>query len=148
MIKKVSWALYDGKSLENIVSQISSWVDELENLFPSEAVRQKLVEIEIEEVDDESSLKTLKDAASGIDPALEDAVGRKVNAIEGRNYARDVKTEDLARFQVGNVFSDAVLQREILVKDQTNNSVEAVEAKNQSRVQIGNIYGDKGIWGD
>ncbi|KAH7112772.1 haddock calculated model of congo Red bound To the Het-S amyloid, partial [Dactylonectria estremocensis] len=72
----------------------------------------------------------------------------KVNAIEGRNSARDVKMEDLAKFQVGNVFSEGVLQREILVKDQTNNAVEAVSAKNQSRVQIGNVYGSKGIWGD
>ncbi|KAH7176235.1 Het-s 218-289-domain-containing protein [Dactylonectria macrodidyma] len=146
--RKAAWALYDGKSLEKIVEQISSWVDELEKLFPVEAAHQNLVEMEIEEVDDELSLRTLKGAARGIDPALEDAVGRKVDAIEAKNNAGSVKTEDLARFQLGNVFSEGALRREILVKDQTNNSVETVSAKNESRVQIGNIYGGKGIWDD
>ncbi|SCO75793.1 probable Heterokaryon incompatibility protein S [Fusarium oxysporum] len=146
IVKKAAWALYDGKSLEKIVDQITSWVDELEKLFPVETVHQKLIEIEIEEVNDELSLKTLKDAARGIDPALENAVGHKVDAIEGTNSAKNVETEGLARFQLGNVFSDGALQHEILVKDWTNNSVETVSAKNESRVQIGNVYGGKRIW--
>ncbi|KAL5600734.1 hypothetical protein FOVSG1_006764 [Fusarium oxysporum f. sp. vasinfectum] len=148
IVKKAAWALYDGKSLEKLVDQISSWVDELEKLFPFEAVHQMLVEIEIEEVNDELSLKTLKDAARGIDPALEDAVGHKVDAIEVMNSAKNVETEDLARFQLGNVFSKGALQHEILVKDRTNNSVGMVSAKNESRVQVGNVYGSKGIWDD
>ena len=140
--------MYDGRSLKKIVDQISNWINELEQLFPVEAAHQKLVEIEIEEVNDELSLKTLKDAAHGIDSALEDAVGRKVDVIEGKNYAGDVKMDDRARFQVGNIFSEGVLQGGVLVKDQTNNSVQTVSAKNESRVQIGNVYGGKGIWDD
>ncbi|EXA28450.1 hypothetical protein FOVG_19946 [Fusarium oxysporum f. sp. pisi HDV247] len=146
IVKKAAWALYDGKSLEKIVDQITSWVDELEKLFPVETVHQKLVEIEIEEVGDELSLKTLQDAARGIDPTLEDAVRYKVDAIEGMNSAGNVKTEDLARFQLGNVYSEGALQREILIKDRTNNLVETVSAKDQSQVQIGTVYGGKGIW--
>ncbi|KAM0444396.1 hypothetical protein ACHAO4_010197 [Trichoderma viride] len=148
IVKKVAWALYDGKSLENIVDRISTWVDELENLFPVKAAHQKFVEIEIEEVDDELSLKALKDAAHGIDPALEEAVKRKVAAIEGKNSAKNVTMEDKAKFHVGNVFSERVLQHKILVKDQTQNSVEMVSAKNESRMQIGNVYGGKGILDD
>ncbi|EHK23053.1 uncharacterized protein TRIVIDRAFT_28501 [Trichoderma virens Gv29-8] len=146
IVKKAAWALYDGKSLNKIIDQISSWVDELEKLFPVEATHQKLVEMEIDEVNDELSLKTLNDAARGIDPALEDAVESKVDAIEGKNSARNVTTEDKVRFHVGNVVSEGVLQHEILTNDQTINSVETVSAKNESRVQIGNVYGGKGVW--
>lgn len=146
---KTAWALYNGKSLEKIVDQIPYWVDELEKLFPIEVAHQKLAEIEIEEVDDELGLRTLKDAAArAIDSILEVAMGRKVDAIEGKNSAGNVKTEDRARFQAGNIFSEGALQRKILVKDQTNNSAETVSAKNESRVQIGNVYGGKGIWDD
>ncbi|QYS97666.1 hypothetical protein H0G86_004888 [Trichoderma simmonsii] len=148
IVKKAAWALYDKKSLENIVSQISSWVDELEKLFPIETTLQKAVEVEIAEVNDEPSLKTLKDAARDIDPALEHAVERKVDFIEGKNSVMEIMMEDRARFHVGNVFSEGVLQHEILVKHQTNNSVKTISAKNETRVQVGNVYGGKGIWDD
>ncbi|KAL6789028.1 prion-inhibition and propagation domain-containing protein [Trichoderma sp. SZMC 28012] len=148
IVKKATWALYDKKSLENIVSQISSWVEELEKLFPIETTLQKSVEVEIAEVNDEPSLKTLKDAARDIDPALEHAVERKVDFIEGKNSVTEIMMEDRARFHVGNVFSEGVLQHEILVKHQTNNSVKTISAKNETRVQVGNVYGGKGIWDD
>ncbi|KAL6815371.1 prion-inhibition and propagation domain-containing protein [Trichoderma sp. SZMC 28013] len=147
-VKKAAWALYDKKSLENIINQISTWVDELEKLYPIEVTCQKSIEIEIEEVNDELSLKTLKDAARDIDPALELAVERKVDSIEAKNSAGSITMEDRAKFHVGNIFSEGVLQREILVKDQTNNSVEIISAKNETRIQIGNVYGGKGIWDD
>lgn len=146
VVKKAAWALYDKKSLENIVNQISSWVDELEKLFPIEATYQKYIEIKIEQVNDELSLKALKDAARGIDPALERAVERKVDSIEGKNSARDITMGDKARFHLGNVYSEETLQHEILVKDQTINSIGTISAKNETRIQIGNVYGGKGIW--
>lgn len=110
--------------------------------------QQKFIENEIKEVNDELSLKTLKDAARDIDPALERAAGQKVDSIEGKNSARDITMEDKARFHVGNVFSEGVLQHEILVKDQASNSIETVSAKNETRIQVGNVYGGKGIWDD
>ncbi|KAL7904814.1 prion-inhibition and propagation domain-containing protein [Trichoderma velutinum] len=148
IVKKAAWALYDKKSLENLVNQISSWVDELEKLFPIEATYQKSIEIEIEEVNDELSLKALKDVARDIDPALEQAVERKVDSIEAINSARNITMEDKARFQVGNVFSEGALQYEILAKDQTNNFIDTISVKNETRIQVGNIYGGKGIWDD
>ncbi|KKP05678.1 hypothetical protein THAR02_02232 [Trichoderma harzianum] len=148
IVKKAACALYDRKSLESIVDRVASWVDELERLFPIELTQQKFIENEIKEVNDELSLKTLKDAAGDIDPALERAVEHKVDSIEGKNSARDITMEDKARFHVGNVFSEGVLQHEILVKDQASNSIETISAKNETQIQIGNVYGGKGIWDD
>ncbi|KAL6901589.1 prion-inhibition and propagation domain-containing protein [Trichoderma evansii] len=147
IIKKTAWALYDGKSFENIVNQILSWIDELEKLFPIQTTTfQRLAETEIEEVNDEPSLKTLKDAADGVDPALEQALERKVASIEVNNSVRNVTMEDGARFHVGNVFSETVLQRKMLIKDRTNNSIEQVSAKNDARIRVGNVYGGPGFY--
>ncbi|GFP57396.1 hypothetical protein ACSS6W_010312 [Trichoderma asperelloides] len=147
ILKKSAWALYDGKSLESIINQVLSWIDELEKLFPNEKTTyQKVVEIEIEEVNDELGLKTLKDAARDIDPDLEQALERKVASIEGNNSVKNITLEDGARSHIGNSFSAAVLQHEILVNDRTNNSVDTISAKNESRIQVGTVYGGKGIW--
>ncbi|KAL8412388.1 hypothetical protein RB596_001565 [Gaeumannomyces avenae] len=88
----------------------------------------------------------LEDAARGIDAALSDAAAQKIAAIAGRNSAKNVNTEESAAVQVGNVFTETVLHREIRVGDQTINAVETVFAKGQSGVLIGNTYGGRGFW--
>jgi hypothetical protein len=137
---------YDGKNLEKMVDQISGFVDELDKVFPVEGVCHKLAAIEIEEVEDKASLITLTEAARGIDASLFVAAAQKIDAIAGRNSARDIETADSARVQLGNVFTEAALDRAILVKDQTTNSVERAVAKGESGIQIGNTYGGKGLW--
>ncbi|KAM7183171.1 Het-s 218-289 domain containing protein, partial [Rhypophila sp. PSN 637] len=154
LAKKTAWALYDGKSLEKIVDQVAGFVDDLEKAFPIEAVCHKLAEIEIEEVEDEASLTILKDAAGGIDAAMSDgidaamsdAAAQKIDVIMGRNSAKDIRTVERARVQLGNVVTEAALHSEIRISDQTTNSVETVVGKGESRVLIGNEYGGKGFW--
>lgn len=146
LVRKTAWALYDGKALEKVVDQVASLVDDLEKVFPVEAVCRKLAEIEIEKVKDEASLTMLENAARGIDTALSDAAVQKIDAIAGRNSAKNINTEDSARVQVGSVFTEATLHREIRVNDQTINSVETVFARGESGVQIGNTYGGRGLW--
>ncbi|RYP53535.1 hypothetical protein DL768_001490 [Monosporascus sp. mg162] len=141
LVKKAAWALYDGKSLEKIIDQVASFVDELEKAFPVEAVCYELAETEVKEVEDEASLTMLKDAARGIDAALSDAAAQKIDAIAGRNAAKDIRIEDRARVHLGNVFTEVALHREILIRDQTTNSVETVVAKGEAGIQIGNTYG-------
>jgi hypothetical protein len=141
LVKKTAWALYDGKSFEQMVDQITSFIDDLEKLFPAEVACRRLAEIEIVEVEDEQSLAALKDATDGTDKALLDAVVRKVEMIAGRNYAQNIKTDENADVQVGNQYSEAVLVRGLVVTDQTSNSVETVDARGTSRVQIGSQFG-------
>ena len=102
--------------------------------------------MEIVEVEDEASLTVLQDAVRGIDSALSDAAAQKIDAIAGRNSAKNINTDDSARVQVGSVLTEAALHREIRVNDQTINEAETVFAKGESGVQIGNIYGGRGLW--
>jgi len=145
--KKIAWALYDKKNLEETIQKITELVDELEAVFPAEAVAcRKLVEVEIEEVEDEASLTVLKDAAVGVDAALSDAAANKVHAMVGRNLVKDIRTEDRAMVRIGNVFTETALHREVLIREQTINAVGTVVATGESGIQIGNTYGGNGFW--
>jgi hypothetical protein len=146
--KKTAWALYDGRNFERMVDKITNFVDDLEKLFPVEAACRRLAEPEIEEVEGEESLTALRDAADGVDRVLSDATVQKSETITGRNYAKDVKTEDRARVQVGHQFSETVLVRGIVLTDRITNSVETVAAKGESRIQIGNRFGGRGVLDD
>ncbi|KAG9498404.1 hypothetical protein J7337_009209 [Fusarium musae] len=59
LVEKATWALYDGKNFDRLVEKIRGFVNDLEKLFPVDTTRRKLVELEIEEVDDETSLMAL-----------------------------------------------------------------------------------------
>ncbi|KAG7405104.1 Heterokaryon incompatibility protein S [Fusarium oxysporum f. sp. rapae] len=43
LLRKVIWTLYDGKNFENLVKQITGFVNKLENLFSMQTTRQRLV---------------------------------------------------------------------------------------------------------
>ncbi|KAH6865355.1 heterokaryon incompatibility protein s, partial [Thelonectria olida] len=147
LAKKAAWALYDGKHLDNFVNQIAASLDELETVLPVGAARKKSVKIEIEELEDEPRLKMLKEAAHEVDELLEEEIGHKINTIEGRNWAGDLKTDGEARVQLGNIHYEGALRGGIAIQDYTTNSVDSLISKGRSGVHIGNTYGGRGIWG-
>lgn len=109
LIKKTTWALYDGKQFEKLVGQILELVDELEKVLPVEEACRKLAGIEVEQVADEQSLPTLKAAAKSLDQVLLDAVMDKIAKTNGNggNFVRDAATSDSADVQVGDQYSEA-----------------------------------------
>lgn len=146
LVKKMVWVLYDGKSFEKIVDQVVGFVDELEKVFFIEVVCYKLVENEIEEVEDEVSLIIFKDVVGGIDVVMFDVVVQKIDVIVGRNFVKDIRIEKCVRVQFGNVVIVVVLYGEICISDQIINLVEMVVGKGEFKVFIGNEYGGKGFW--
>ncbi|KAM6516650.1 hypothetical protein FALCPG4_014828 [Fusarium falciforme] len=144
LLAKAAWALYDGKNFDRLVEQITGFVDDLEKLFPVDTTRRKLVELEIEEVDDEPSLMALQDAAAGTDSVLSEAVTEKIEGIAGRNYAKDINSEGMARVRVGNEWSETAFARGTGIADRTANLADSVAAKGTSTVHIGNQYGGRG----
>lgn len=141
LVKKTTWALYDGKQLEKLVSQITTLVDDLEKLFPVEAICRRLAEVEIEEIEDEPSLAALQEAARGVDDVLLGAVDQKLNEIAGRNSARDIRAEERADVQVGHRYTNAVLAQGIVVTDRAINSAGNIAASGDSNVHIGSRFG-------
>ncbi|GKT43130.1 heterokaryon incompatibility protein s [Colletotrichum spaethianum] len=94
VLKKTTWALYDGKQLGKLMTQITAPVDDLEKLFPLDATRRRLAEMEIEDIDDESSRAALQESAKDTDEVLLEAVDRKINMIAGSNSVGAIRTKD------------------------------------------------------
>ncbi|KAI1181597.1 heterokaryon incompatibility protein s [Nemania serpens] len=145
--KKAAWALYDGKNFEKLVNEITAFVDALEKLFPgNEGVWHTLVEMEIEEVNDEPSLEALQSAAADTDSILAYVVTEKLEKIGGRNYVKEILSDEGARVWVGNEWADAVLSRSLGPLSQASNEVDSVTAKGSSAVHIRNSYGRRSIF--
>ncbi|CAI4214559.1 unnamed protein product [Parascedosporium putredinis] len=130
--KKATWALYDGKSLEKVISQMTEFISELEAVYPIDASCQRLAEMEIEEVEEEASLRALEDAAREVDGVLAAATQHKISAIVGTNSAKDVKTEGSARVHIGTGRGGKIISGRI------DNSAEMILSTGTSAVQVGN----------
>ncbi|KAI1330560.1 heterokaryon incompatibility protein s [Xylariaceae sp. FL0255] len=148
IFRKAAWALHDRNSFNHLVTGIKDLISDLEGLFPaSESVRQELVEIEIEEIGDEPSLSTLQDAATGMDDVLATTAGKKVKALQGRNYAKNIASESNAHVRVGDEVSEAALASHLISSlGHTTNEADSVMAKGNSAVDIGNSYGGRSIF--
>ena len=146
LAKKAAWALYDGKNLDRLVEQLTGFVDDLEKIYPVQAAR-RLVELEIEEIDDASDLVAVSHAAAGIDTVMAEVAAEKAEGIEVKNHAGNVVTREEARVRVGNEMDERVFGRGGIA-DQTTNTADSVDAQGKSRVQIGNKYGGRGIFDD
>ncbi|KAK8036217.1 hypothetical protein PG993_008831 [Apiospora rasikravindrae] len=133
-----------------MIEQITGFVDDLEAIWPAEAPRrERLVQIEIEEVNDEEALETVQDAAAGLDSVLGEAAGRKAAVIAERNLTGQVGTQDQARVRIGNEFANNFSGSGLAgFADQTSNSADTVDARGVSRVHIGTSYGGRGIFDD
>ncbi|KAF6810604.1 small s protein [Colletotrichum plurivorum] len=145
LVKRTSWALYDARNLERLVGQISSFVEELEELFPAEATTRRLADIDIQGIEDEESLQALRAAAEHIDSVLRNAVVRKMNAIAGRTSVRDIKVGNHATVHVGNYFSENLLFAGLAHAGSVTISVETIMAGGESRTHVGNNFGGRGI---
>lgn len=146
LVKKAKWALYDGKHFDKLVEEITDFVDNLEKICPVEVARRRLAQLEIEEIDDEPSLEAISGAAEQVDPVLAKAAEKKLGEIAGKNWAGKTSTEGRARVQVGHQYTENALRYGTGIVDQTSNSVDAVDAKGDSAVHIGNSYGGRGIF--
>jgi hypothetical protein len=146
LLNKAVWALYDNRNFDKLVEQVTGFVDDLEKLFPVDTTCRRLVELEIEEVYDEPSLLALQGAATGTDGVLSEAVSKRIEGIAVRIYAKDIKSEDMAKVRVGNEWSEGVLTRGTAIADQTASRVDFVAARGQSAVHIGHQYGGRGIF--
>ncbi|KAJ8126489.1 hypothetical protein O1611_g7148 [Lasiodiplodia mahajangana] len=149
-LKKVAWALYDGKNFDKLVGELTGFVDDLEKLFPVEVTARAMVELEIEEIkEDEPSLRALQNAAADTDSVLSEVVAERLKLCGEQNYAKNIQTEEKARVRVGNEWTEAALSsRSVGPLSLTRNGADSVAAKSSSAVHIGNSYGGRGVFDD
>ncbi|KAK7995065.1 hypothetical protein PG990_013838 [Apiospora arundinis] len=132
-----------------MIEQIAGFVDDLEAIWPVEAPRRQLVQVEIEEINDEPALEAIQDAATCVDSVLAEAAKSKVAVIAGKNYAGRVGAHEQARIRIGNEYAFAKNSSGLVgFADQTSNTADTLDARGLSRVHIGTSYGGRGIFDD
>ncbi|KAI0387783.1 prion-inhibition and propagation-domain-containing protein [Hypomontagnella monticulosa] len=144
--KKITWALYDASEFDKYIGHLTGFVDDLEKLFPIKDNYYKLVEIEIEDVNDEPSLTLLQHTAAETDQVLADAAIKKLEGCRVRNSAKSTHLEEQARMRVGNEWSEAAPAQCLSSVDWAVNEVEVVVAKGTSVFHVGNSYGGRSVF--
>lgn len=119
IVKKTTWALYEKKRLDTLISDVSGFVNQLVELFPSIQDNQKLLcNTEVSAVGDTRDLAMLKEVASSNDPYLEAPVTKemesrghvftdwkadgksKIRARDDNAFGVEIKSHHYSRFSV------------------------------------------------
>ncbi|KAH6686354.1 prion-inhibition and propagation-domain-containing protein [Plectosphaerella plurivora] len=142
VLKRMRWALYEGKAFDATLSQIRSLVDDLEAIFPVEAACRQLAETEVEELtNDPASFAALHDSAADIDPLVHNFTERKLSLIHGINRAKLIESKGNSDVHVGQSYLGKALTGGFNFEDRTTNEVEKIRAGDDSKVQVGNRFG-------
>ncbi|EKJ74396.1 HETS [Fusarium pseudograminearum CS3096] len=145
LTKKAYWAIYDKNKMGRLIDDIFDFINDLEKVFPATPqATSRLVEMDIEEVNDQQGLKMIQGAAKDLDPILADTTESKLQEITGQNTAGYISGK--GRTNIGHTFvNDSFVQSKGFC-DNTFNHVDEINLDETARVNIGNTYGGKGFW--
>jgi hypothetical protein len=96
-LKKTAWCLYGNKKFGELTQAIAGLINDLEYLFPLEDTHQRLVILELEDVNDGPSLQALEAAAISVDELLMRVAGTKAKQISGEDYVKHAETLPLTK---------------------------------------------------
>ena len=143
--KKISWALYKQKYFTRLIDDIQELLDGLEKIFPVQETYKRLVEDEVGEVQNETSLRMLSEASLETDELLRAAAIEKLKRIESSNSIEKAKVSESAKVKVGNEFVSQAVPGGTS-GGTTTNKIRDLEAIGQSRVHVGDSHGSKGFF--
>ena len=142
--KKISWALYKQKYFTRLIDDIQELLDGLEKIFPVQETYKRLVEDEVGEVQNETSLRMLSEASLETDELLRAAAIEKLKRIESSNSIEKAKVSESAKVKVGNEYVSQAMPGGTS-GGTTTNKIGDLEAIGQSRVHVGDSHGSKGF---
>ena len=135
-LKLASWALYHRSTLKDLLEQIVSLIDEIEQLFPAPQAQTTLVQEEVAEIGDKQSLKLIENAATGVDSLLQKSVKEVIAGhqysnigIKGQAHTEDAYSSDWSRGAIG-----------------APHKYDGVEVEKGGKALVGNKYGRKDFW--
>ena len=123
-----------------MIDDIQDLLGGLENIFSGQEAYRRLVEADVEEVEEETSIRVLSDASAETDAMLRAAAIQKLEGIVSNDNVEKVKVSDAAMVKVGNEYiSQTILSgRERIA---TTNKVGDLEAKENSKTHVGDSFG-------
>jgi hypothetical protein len=137
-LKTASWALYHRSELKELISNITSLINDVEKLFPAPQIQLTLVKQEAAEIYTHQALELVETAAQDVDPMLR-AAARE--ALTGHQYL-GVMVKGKA--QTGDAFSSDWKGGAVGARHTYN----GVEVDRDGKALIGNKYGGKDFWDD
>ncbi|KFY93176.1 hypothetical protein V500_03861 [Pseudogymnoascus sp. VKM F-4518 (FW-2643)] len=99
--KLTSWALYHRTELKELLKDIVSLIDSIENLFPAPEAQMTLVRQEAAALGDKESLELIKNKAKGIDGLLQTAIQE---LLTGHQYLNVVEVGQGGKALIGNKY--------------------------------------------
>jgi ElaB/YqjD/DUF883 family membrane-anchored ribosome-binding protein len=138
ILKTASWALYHRSELKELISDITSLIDNLENLFPASQTQLALVKQETAEIHSQQALELVETAAQGVDDVLR-AAAREV--LTGHQY---LNVTIKGKAQTGDVFSSDWKGGAVGAR----HTYDGVEVDRDGKALIGNKYGGNDFWDD
>jgi hypothetical protein len=140
LLKKTSWALYHNSEFSKLIEDITTLIDNLENLFPAPASQLELVKQEAAEMKDKQKLQLVENAADGVDELLH-AVAKE--ARTGHQYL-NVVVVGQAKALNGDVFGSDWKGKAM----GTSHTYDGVRVEGNAKVLNGNKYGGKDFFDD
>ncbi|KAH7122035.1 prion-inhibition and propagation-domain-containing protein [Dactylonectria estremocensis] len=147
LLRKMSWTLHDAAELDKLIGGIVSLIESLEFLVkPLQGLSVKqLATTEVAEFQDDASLGILDEAADNVDPVLQACSRAAISASRVGHTYNNLRFQDNARGLAGDSFLSDWRGARPLGSSQVYGDA---EARGESRMQLGNTYGGKGIFDD
>lgn len=136
VMRTTGWVLYHRSQLKDLVSNITTIIDNMEKLFPAPETQQALVKQDIEQIRDRWALELVEEATQGVDGRLQ-AASRE--ALTAHRYS-NVRVEGKA--QLGDYFANDWKGEAVGAEL----SFDGVQVKAGGKALMGNKYGGKDFW--
>ena len=136
VLKTASWALYHRSNLKELIVDITSLINNVENLFPAPQAQLELVKQETAEIQDKEALGVVENAAQDVDSLLQAAAKE---ALAGHQY---LEVEIKGRAQTGDAISG---DWEGEARG-ASHKYDGVVVDKDGKALIGNKFGGKDFW--
>jgi hypothetical protein len=144
--KKAAWALYEKRQFNEVITDISTLVNALVDLFPAaQASQQQICELEVTEISasaDEQNMAMLKDTASGVDDLMETVVTQLIKSASGNTY-EDLQMSDHSKLMAGNLYIDRAQPNQL---PYPGHSYKHIVSSGSAIGLLGDQHGGKGFW--
>jgi hypothetical protein len=137
-LKLTSWAIYHRAEFRHLINDITSLIDNIENLFPAPQAQIALARQEAAELGNKESVELVENAAKGVDNLLQTAAQEVLTGhqylnviIRGQAQTGDTYSSDWKRGAIG-----------------APHKYDGVEVERGGKGLLGNKYGGKDFWDD
>ena len=138
ILKTPSWALYHRYELKELISNITSLINNIEDFFPASQTQLALIKQETAEISNQQELELVKAAAQGVDNMLHSAV---IEVLSGHQY---LNVTIKGKAQTGDAFSSDWKGGAVGARHTYDN----LQVDRDGKALVGNKYGGKDFWDD